>query len=168
MNRKLRSWGKVGLTAFVAVLLLAAMGMAVAWAAGAEGQAMSHPRRPRGAEFRQATGTIVGTVSYSGVIPGTHLVWVGAFRGQEGPPLFAAHLDGPGSYTLTVEAGIYDIHAGMDADDSGGAPDPGIDPMGSYARNPVIVAAGATLTGVDIIRARSVRSRPDASPHQHG
>ena len=34
----------------------------------------------------------------------------------------------------------------MDADDSGGAPDPSVDPMGAYAANPVTVTAGGAIT----------------------
>ncbi len=98
-------------------------------------------------------GEVQGTVIYSGGITGTHLVWVGAFTTtQGGPPAFSITRSGPGSYTLTnILQGVYTISGGMDADDTGGPPDPAIDPLGSYAHNPVTVTAGTVITGVDFI-----------------
>jgi hypothetical protein len=99
-----------------------------------------------------ASGTITGTVTYTGTITGTHMVWVGAFTSTQGvPPVFSVMDDGPGPYTLAdVAEGIYYIMAGMDADDSGGPPDPSIDPIGLYPNNPVTVTDSALITGVDI------------------
>lgn len=96
-------------------------------------------------------GTIKGTVFYTGTVTGTHMVWVGAFTTTlGGPPAYVTVRSGPGPYTLTVTAGTYHIYAGMDATDSGGPPDPTIDPMGSYVNNPVTVTASAVITEVNI------------------
>jgi hypothetical protein len=95
---------------------------------------------------------IRGTISYSGMYTGTHIAWVGAFTGTlGGPPAFSTQLFGVGPYTLTVEAGSYYLYAGMDGDNSGGPPDPTKDPMGEYANNPVVIAAGETISDVDIV-----------------
>jgi hypothetical protein len=60
--------------------------------------------------------------------------------------------NGPGPYTLTIAAaGVYNIMAGMDADDSGGPPNPAVDPIVAYEHNPVTVSAGAAISGVDIL-----------------
>ena len=96
--------------------------------------------------------TILGTTFYTGTVTGTHMVWVGAFTTtMGGPPAFFTTRSGPGPYTLTVEAGTYHIIGGMDADDSGGAPNPAIDPMGAYAGNPVTVTAGTTMAAVSFV-----------------
>ena len=99
-----------------------------------------------------STGTIAGTVTYSGSVTGTHMVWVGAFTTtQGGPPQYAAVRMGTGPYTITgVAEGVYHIMAGMDADDSGGDPNPSIDPLGMYAQNPLTVPAGELVEGVDV------------------
>lgn len=98
------------------------------------------------------SGTISGTVLYTGAVTGTHIVWVGAFTTTLGvPPVYVTVRSGPGPYTLTVEAGTYHIYAGMDADDSGGPPDPAIDPTGAYASNPVTITTDALVTGIDVI-----------------
>jgi hypothetical protein len=99
------------------------------------------------------SGTITGTIYYTGTVTGTHLVWIGAFTTtQGGPPVYVTTRSGPGPYTLTdIAEGVYYIMGGMDADDSGGPPDPTIDPIGLYAHNPVIVTAGAVITGVDVV-----------------
>jgi hypothetical protein len=101
----------------------------------------------------QEPGTINGTIFYTGTITGTHLVWAGAFTSTHGgPPVYSTIREGPGPYTLTgIDEGVYYIMAGMDADDSGGPPDPAIDPMGVYANNPVTVASGAVITAVDVL-----------------
>jgi len=131
-------------------LALTASGL-LAWAltAGASQlvDAQIHPSRSP-----SAAAIVSGTISYVGAVTGTHLVWVGAFTTTlGGPPAYASQRNGPGPYTLTVEAGSYFIYAGMDADDSGGAPNPDIDPIGAYAHNPVTVTANAVMTGVDIV-----------------
>lgn len=97
------------------------------------------------------TGTIAGVVSYSGSVTGTHWVWVGAFTTTVGvPPVYSANIYGVGPYTLTaIAAGVYSIMGGMDADDSGGDPNPAIDPMGVFAGNPLTITAGAVITGVN-------------------
>ncbi len=132
-------------------MLFVGMGLALAaslvWAAGI-GMAAETPV----ALAPAATGTISGTISYVGAVTGTHLVWVGAFTTtQGGPPAYGMQMSGPGPYTLTVEAGVYHVYAGMDADDSGGAPNPSADPIGGYGGNPITVTAGATVSGVDIV-----------------
>jgi hypothetical protein len=99
-----------------------------------------------------APGSVSGEVFYTGTITGTHLVWIGAFTStQGGPPVFSVMRDGPGPYTLAdIAEGVYYIKAGMDADDSGGQPDPAVDPMGSYLNNPITITDGVVITGVDI------------------
>jgi hypothetical protein len=130
-------------TGSVLVVVAALLLWAAAIGATAEARAVSSP---------VATGTISGTISYVGAVTGTHLVWVGAFTTtQGGPPAYGVQMNGPGPYTLTVEAGVYHVYAGMDADDSGDEPNPPVDPIGGYAGNPVMVAAGATVSDVDIV-----------------
>ncbi len=104
------------------------------------------------------TGTITGAIGYSGAVTGTHLMWAAAFTSaQEGPPLYSYNRMGPGPFTLTVAApDVYYISAGMDADDSGGAPNPPIDPVADYAGNPVTVGAGGTVSNVNIMLADTV------------
>lgn len=109
---------------------------------------------PAEASRRASLALISGDIAYAGAVTGTHMVWAGAFTTTlGGPPAFAMTRSGPGPYTLTVAAGVYHLYAGMDADDSGGAPDPAIDPLGGYALNPLTVTAGAAITAVDILLA---------------
>jgi hypothetical protein len=86
-------------------------------------------------------------------VPGLHTVWAGAFTTtQGGPPAYWFERTGPGAYTLTVvTADVYYITAGMNADDSDGPPNPPVDPVASYAGNPVTVTPGALITNVDIL-----------------
>ncbi len=113
------------------------------------------PSPPQVAVGRPASLALIsGDLAYTGAVTGTHMVWVGAFTTTLGvPPVYAMMRSGPGPYTLTVAAGVYHLYAGMDADDSGGPPDPAIDPMGGYALNPLTVTAGAVITAVDILLA---------------
>ncbi|OGO60245.1 MAG: hypothetical protein A2032_01690 [Chloroflexi bacterium RBG_19FT_COMBO_49_13] len=124
----------------VGVLIVQAKGWEQSVASPGEGKSPNAP------------GTITGTVTYTGTITGTHMVWVGAFTSTQGvPPAFSVMRDGPGPYSLAdVAEGIYYIMAGMDADDSGGPPDPSIDPIGLYPNNPVTVTDSTLITGVDI------------------
>jgi hypothetical protein len=139
--------GRASLAVIVAGMALAALGGALLWASAA-GADVGSPASPPVA----ATGTIRGAISYVGAVTGTHLVWVGAFTTtQGGPPAYGVQMNGPGPYTLTVEAGVYHVYAGMDADDSGNEPNPPADPIGGYGGNPITVTAGATVSGVDIV-----------------
>ena len=138
---------RLSLGAVVAGAALVALSAAILWTMAAGADVGSSPRAPAPAQ-----GEISGAVTYVGAVTGTHLIWVGAFTTTlGGPPVAAVHLNGPGQYALTVEAGAYHVYAGMDADDSGGEPDPAVDPIGGYGGNPVTVAAGATVGGVDIV-----------------
>ena len=113
----------------------------------------ARPSSPPAEAGRPASLALIsGDITYAGAVTGTHMVWVGAFTTTlGGPPALTTTRSGPGPYTLTVTAGVYHLYAGMDADDSGGAPDPAIDPMGGYALNPLTVTAGAAITAVDIL-----------------
>jgi hypothetical protein len=151
MNRN--SFCQASLIALVVGLTLAVVGGLTAWAAGAAEPALpSTGTEPQPPQTLAAPGVITGTITYAGTVTGTHLVWAGAFTTTlGGPPAFSTTRSGPGPYTITVAAGVYHIYAGMDADDSGGPPDPAVDPMGTYAHNPVTVTDGALITGVDIV-----------------
>lgn len=112
----------------------------------------ARPSPPVEAGRPASLALISGDIAYAGAVTGTHMVWVGAFTTTlGGPPAFSMTRSGPGPYTLTLAAGVYHLYAGMDADDSGGAPDPAIDPLGGYALNPLTVTAGAVITAVDIL-----------------
>ncbi|MBM4457273.1 MAG: hypothetical protein FJ011_05820 [Chloroflexi bacterium] len=145
-ERRYMVGSRLSLGAVVAGAALIALGAAILWTMAAGADVGSSPQAPA-----LTHGEISGAVSYVGAVTGAHLIWVGAFTTTlGGPPVAAIQMNGPGPYTLTVEAGTYHVYAGMDADDSGGDPDPSVDPIGGYGGNPVTVAAGATVGGVDI------------------
>jgi hypothetical protein len=130
---------------WLALLMLALIVMG-GWAARA-----SAPVEEAWAVGEPDQATIRGVVAYSGAISGTHIVWVGAFTTTLGvPPAFSTQFYGVGPYTLTVQPGTYYLYGGMDGDDSGGPPNPAIDPMGAYPGNPVSLSAGEVITGADI------------------
>jgi hypothetical protein len=137
-----------------AVLITLTIGLALAAVSALAAPAADRAGpEPQPLHISSVPGTITGTVYYTGTITGTHMVWVGAFTPtQDGPPIYVDMRSGPGPYTLTnVAEGVYNIVAGMDADDSGGPPDPAVDPLGFYEHNPVTVTEGALIMGVDIV-----------------
>ncbi len=136
-----------------AVLITLTIGWALVAVSAFAAPAAENVGQAGALHISSAPGTITGTIYYTGTVTGIHWVWVGAFTPtQGGPPIYADMRSGPGPYTLTnVAEGVYNIMAGMDADDSGGPPDPAVDPMGFYEHNPVTVTAGALITGVDIV-----------------
>jgi len=139
--------------ALVAGLTLAATGLWVVQTCAWEPDLASGPEGALSAQTLSAPGAIAGTVLYSGMVTGTHMVWVGTFASlQGGPPLYSVTRSGPGAYTLTdVAPGVYHVMGGMDVDDSGGAPNPPTDLIGFFARNPVTVTSGATISSVDVV-----------------
>ena len=125
---------------FVGVLIVQAKGWEQGIASPGEGKSPNAP------------GTITGTVTYTGTITGTHMVWIGAFTSTQGvPPAFsviATVLDL--IHWLMLPKGSTTSWLAWTLMNSGGPPDPNIDPIGLYPNNPVTVTNSALITGVDI------------------
>lgn len=107
---------------------------------------------------RAQTGSISDIVTYYGGVPGMHQIYVAVHTDPHQPPApgMVDNLPSPGgSYTIGKLAdGTYYVSAFLDANDSGGPPDPGeplawYDPDGDGNPDPVTVAGGA-VTGIDI------------------
>ncbi|MCC7355713.1 MAG: hypothetical protein IT330_18380 [Anaerolineae bacterium] len=97
-----------------------------------------------------AGGTIRGAIAYTGTVTGTHLVYVYATT-MEGPPVAGTAIPAPGPYELdNVPDGDYIVGAYLDADDSGGPPTQGVDPMGRYPVT-VTITGSNVVTGVNIV-----------------
>jgi glucose/arabinose dehydrogenase/photosystem II stability/assembly factor-like uncharacterized protein len=106
---------------------------------------------------RAQAGSISGTVTYYGGVTGMHTVWVAVFTDTQQAPVASTGIPAPaGVYTFTALAdGTYYVHAYLDADDSGGAPDVG-EPFAWYDTNsdgipdPVVVTGTGAVSGIDI------------------
>jgi len=153
MSMKPSSVFRPGLLSLLIGAVLAVGGLIIFEDTRGEALSPAAEREQRSVRLSPESGAITGTIGYTGTVTGTHLVWAGAFTStQGGPPVYATVRDGPGPYTLAgIGEGIYYIMAGMDADDSGGPPDPAIDPLGVYAHNPVTVTGGVVITAVDVL-----------------
>jgi len=107
--------------------------------------------------------SVSGTVTYYGGITGTHEISIGLREGDEnGPRVAQVRILGPGTYVITQTFGGDDLEgtyvagAHLDANDSGGPPDEGEpwafhDPDGDGVPDPVVVAAGEAVSGIDIV-----------------
>jgi hypothetical protein len=100
-------------------------------------------------------GLINGTATYTGTSYTGHDIEIGLHSAVNDPPLVSISKTSGDPYSFAgVPDGTYYISAFIDADDSGGAPDPG-EPFAWYADgdgNPkaVIIIGGNTVNGVDI------------------
>ena len=145
---------KVSLWLLAVGLALSGAGL-VGWGVGAkapvshstgQGSAPQKPSITNEAKF-------MGTITYSGPVTGTHNVWIGAFTSAgDVTPVYSVIINGPGPYILPVGIGgaTYYIKSGMDVDNSGGPPDPAVDPLGAYVNNPVTICEECIVTGVNI------------------
>jgi hypothetical protein len=141
------SWSTASL---IAVLALSACG---GGATPTPGSANATPGSPSSAPARE----ISGTVAYDGTALDGHKIVVGAvLAGTAGAPAASAVLAGPGPYRMTGLAdGSYTVFAFIDLGDDMGAPGP-TEPLGWYdvaadgTADPVVVASGTGVTGVDI------------------
>jgi hypothetical protein len=93
--------------------------------------------------------TVSGTVSYTGL--GTGPIGIAAYDGSGcgSGNLIEAWIPGPGPYTLDLSPGTYYICACRDTNGNGTCPDSN-EPASEYDLNPVVVPAGALVTGIDI------------------
>jgi len=100
-------------------------------------------------------GLINGTATYTGTSYTGHDIEIGLHSAVNDPPLVSISKTSGDPYSFAgVPDGTYYVSAFIDADDSGGAPDPG-EPFAWYADgdgNPkaVIITGGNTVNGVDI------------------
>jgi len=96
-----------------------------------------------------AQQSVSGTISYTGA--GTGSISVAAFDGNGcGDGNYTeTWIPAPGPYTLALSPGTYYICACRDTNGNGTCPDAN-EPSSEYALNPVVVAAGAALTGINI------------------
>ncbi len=104
-----------------------------------------------GADFTgQAQAMVSGTVSYEGVSTGN--INVGLFTTSDFTqlPAYGTQISRPGSYNISnVAPGTYYVAAYMDVDRDN-VWDQGEEPSGVYTGNPLSLAAGQQLTGINI------------------
>jgi hypothetical protein len=97
-------------------------------------------------------GTINGTATYTGSIFTNPDITIGLHTSVSKPPI--ASIDKASGVPYTFEDladGTYFISAYIDADDSGGEPDPG-EPFSWYGdQEPIVISGGITVNDVDIV-----------------
>lgn len=108
------------------------------------------------AQAKPLTGTVSGTVLYSGVHDTNHEVLVAAHLDPNSEPQAVVHIAGPGAYSLAnIPDGIYYLSAFLDLNDNGDGPADSAEPLGWYDLNgddnpdPVTISGG-TINGLDI------------------
>ena len=103
-----------------------------------------------------APGEVTGTVDYDGESTGNLLVGLFTSDPPMGPPVAFTTIESvtwPATFTFTVgdEGGDHNVVAIFDV----GADNPAIpgpeDLMGSYAQNPIMLDAGAGVSGIEIL-----------------
>jgi len=96
-----------------------------------------------------AQQSVSGTITYTGV--GTGQISVAAFDGNgcgDGN-VTQTWISAPGPYTLNLSPGTYYICVCRDTNGNSTCPDSN-EPASEYNLNPVVVAAGASVTGINI------------------
>jgi hypothetical protein len=103
------------------------------------------------------TGSISGTVTYSGIHDTDHEVSVAAHPSLQHEPVDSVHIQGPGNYSIDgLPDGDYYISAFLDIHDKHSGPPYSGEPLGWYDSNndgnpdPVTIT-GNNLSGIDIL-----------------
>ncbi|MDO9574415.1 MAG: hypothetical protein Q7I94_05410 [Candidatus Contubernalis sp.] len=99
-----------------------------------------------------STGSISGTVSYSGATTGT--VYIGLFTQPQYSsvtPTYWTTILSPGSYSITdISSGEYYVGAFRDTNGNGTLNEAS-EPFGAYTDNPIGISGGENITAVDIV-----------------
>lgn len=103
------------------------------------------------------TGSISGTVTYSGIHDTAHEVLISAHPSLEDEPGDSVHIHGTGSYSINdLPDGTYYISAFLDIHDKQGGPPNSGEPLGWYDEDndghpDSVTVSGNNLTGIDIL-----------------
>lgn len=125
---------------------------------------------PTSAGYLPTSGSINGAVMYYGNLAAGLTLYVCYFIDISGPPVDCVSILTPGGQYLieNVDPGSYYVSADIDANNSGGPPDPG-EAIGYYDPNrdgerDLVVVGGGMLSGIDIAVNFSIVSEETTAP----
>ena len=112
------------------------------------------------------SGTVTGTISYSGNKSGQVIEWISPNAGNDWPKMSSGNGGGVGAYALASPAGTWHVKAFMDV--NGNMSYDAGEPFGEYAGGAVVVINGETLTGINIALAGKTPAPAKIGVFQNG